>query len=70
VVRETGLSFSEKPFTIAEAQGSREAFITGAGSLVTPIVEIDGVKLGDGKPGPVALGLRRSYIDRARQKAV
>jgi len=70
VVRETGLPFSEKPFTIAEAQAAKEAFITGAGSLVTAIIEVDGVKLGDGKPGPVAIGLRRSYIERARQKAV
>jgi len=70
VIRETGLLFSEKPFTIAEAQAAKEAFITGAGSLVTPIIEVDGVKLGDGQPGPVAIGLRRSYIDRARQKAV
>jgi D-alanine transaminase len=70
VIRETGLPFSEKPFTIAEAQAAKEAFITGAGSLVTPITQIDGVKLGDGAPGPVAIGLRRSYIERARQKAV
>jgi len=70
VIRETGLPFSEKPFTVAEAQAAKEAFITGAGSLVTPIIEVDGVKLGDGKPGPVAIGLRRSYIERARQKAV
>lgn len=70
VIRETGAPFSEKPFTIAEAQAAKEAFITGAGSLVTPIIEIDGVKLGDGKPGPMALRLRRSYIERARQKAV
>jgi len=70
VIRETGLPFSEKPFTIAEAQVAREAFITGAGSLVTPITQVNGVKLGDGAPGPVAIGLRRSYIERARQKAV
>ncbi|PZR30779.1 D-amino-acid transaminase [Caulobacter segnis] len=70
VIREAGLPISEKPFTIAEAQAAREAFITGAGSLVTPIVQVDGVKLGDGKPGPVAMRLRHAYIARARQKAV
>jgi D-alanine transaminase len=70
VIRESGLPISEKPFTIAEAQGAREAFITGAGSLITPIVQVDGVKLGDGKPGEVATRLRRLYIERARQKAV
>lgn len=70
VIRETGLPISEKPFTIAEAQSAKEAFITGAGSLVTPIVQVDGVKLGDGKPGPVAMRLRHAYIARAREKAV
>jgi D-alanine transaminase len=70
VIREAGLPINEKPFTIAEAQASRDAFITGAGSLVTPIVCVDGVKLGDGAPGPVATRLRRLYIERAKQKAV
>jgi D-alanine transaminase len=70
VIREAGLPINEKPFTIAEAQASREAFITGAGSLVTPIVCVDGVKLGDGAPGPVATRLRRLYIERAKEKAV
>lgn len=70
VIREAGLPINEKPFTIAEAQAAREAFITGAGSLVTPIVCVDGVKLGDGAPGPVATRLRRLYIDRAKEKAV
>jgi D-alanine transaminase len=70
VIRETGVPFSEKPFTIAEAQAAREAFISGAGSLLTPVVQVDGMKLGDGKPGEVATRLRRLYIERARQKAV
>ncbi len=70
VIREAGLPISEKPFTIEEAQAAKEAFITGAGSLVTPIVQVDGVKLGDGVPGPVATKLRALYIERARQKAV
>jgi D-alanine transaminase len=70
VIRDSGMTVNEKPFTIAEAQAAKEAFITGAGSLVTPIVQVDGVKLGDGKPGPVAKRLRALYVERARQKAV
>lgn len=70
VIREAGLPINEKPFTIAEAQGAREAFITGAGTLVMPIISVDGVKIGDGTPGPVATRLRRLYIQRAREKAV
>jgi D-alanine transaminase len=70
VIREAGLPINEKPFTIAEAQGAREAFITGAGTLVMPIISVDGAKVGDGTPGPVATRLRRLYIQRALEKAV
>jgi len=70
VIREAGLPINEKPFTLAEAQTAREAFITGAGTLVMPIISVDGVKVGDGTPGPVATRLRSLYIQRAREKAV
>lgn len=70
VIREAGLPINEKPFTIAEAQAAREAFVTGAGTLVLPIVNVDGVNVGDGSPGPVATKLRRLYMQRAREKAV
>jgi D-alanine transaminase len=56
-----------RPFTVAEAKGAREAFITGAGSLVTPITRIDGVSIGDGAVGPVAKQLRRLYIEAAQR---
>lgn len=56
----------ERPFTIEEAQGSAEAFITGASTFVQPVVTIDGKAVGDGKPGPVTMALRQLYIEMAR----
>ena len=35
-----------------------------------PVVEIDGAKVGTGKPGPVATRLREIYIDEMRKAAV
>ncbi|MDT8344666.1 MAG: D-amino acid aminotransferase, partial [Thermohalobaculum sp.] len=64
------LKVEERPFTIAEAQGAAEAFATAASSFVMPVVEIDGVRLGDGTPGPVARRLRELYIERARATAI
>ena len=60
----------ERPFTIAEAQAAAEAFITAASTFVCPVVEIDGVTLGDGTPGPVARRLREIYIATARAAAM
>jgi D-alanine transaminase len=70
VAREAGLKVSERPFTPQEALEAKEAFITGAGSLVLPVVSVDGKPVGDGAPGPVALKLRRLYIERARATAI
>jgi D-alanine transaminase len=70
VIREAGLQVDERPFTPAEAAGAREAFITGAGTLVLPVVSVDGKPIGDGKPGPVASRLRRLYIERAKATAL
>jgi D-alanine transaminase len=70
IIREAGLKVEERPFTPEEARGAREAFITGAGTLVLPVVSVDGKPVGDGKPGPVAARLRRLYIERAKATAV
>ena len=69
VAREQGIRFEERAFSVAEARAAREAFITGAGSLVLPVVRIDGAPVGDGRPGPVASGLRETYIAPARREA-
>ena len=70
VIREAGLTVSEKPFSPAEAIEAKEAFITGAGSLVLPVVAVDGKPVGEGVPGPVAKRLRALYIERAKNTAV
>jgi D-alanine transaminase len=56
-----GLSLVERPFTPKEAQAAREAFVTAASQIVQPVVRIDGVPVGDGRPGPVATALRREF---------
>ena len=70
VIAEAGLPVAEQPFTVDEAKAAKEAFITGAGTLVLPIVSVDGVKIGEGQPGPVATRLRRLYIERAKAAAI
>ena len=64
------MKVEERPFTIAEAQAAAEAFITAASTFVCAVIEIDGVTLGDGKPGPVARRLREIYLASARATAV
>jgi len=60
-VKARGLSVEGRAFTLEEAYGAREAFITSATQIVLPVISIDGRPVGDGKPGPVAIALRREY---------
>ncbi len=68
--REAQMEVEERSFTIDEAKTADEAFITSASTFVMPVVEIDGVALGDGTPGPVASRLREIYLDESRKVAV
>jgi D-alanine transaminase len=60
-IKAQGLAVQERAFTVEEAYGAREAFITSASQIVLPVVRVDGRTIGNGKPGPVATALRRAY---------
>jgi D-alanine transaminase len=65
VLKAHGLTLEERPFTLDEAHGAREAFITSASQIVLPVVRIDGRPVGNGAPGLVASALRRDYHNHA-----
>jgi len=66
VAAREGVGFHERPFTVAEAQLAREAFITSTSALVLPIVQIDGETVGDGRPGQLTRRLIREYESHVR----
>jgi len=68
--REAQMEVEERPFTIDEAQGADEAFITSASMFVMPVVEIDGAAIGAGAPGAVARRLRDIYLEESRKIAI
>ena len=65
-----GLRLVESRFTLDEALGADEAFISGASSYVLPVATIDGRSIGGGKPGPLAKRMREIYLEYARKSLV
>jgi len=61
VIKAQGLQLEERPFTIEEAYGAREAFLTSASQIVMPVVRIDDRPVGNGAPGSVATTLRAEF---------
>lgn len=69
LAEEQGLRIEERLFTVDEAIAAREAFLTSASSLVTPVVRIGDTDVADGKPGPMTMRLLDVYLELARQQA-
>ncbi|NKB52379.1 MAG: D-amino-acid transaminase [Rhizobiaceae bacterium] len=64
------MEVEERPFTLKEAYGADEAFVTSASGFTNPVVEIDGKTIGTGKPGPVGDKLRQLYLEENRKAAL
>ena len=70
LVAAEGIELEERAFSVEEAKRAREIFVTAASSFVMPITSLDGTRIGEGKPGPVATRLREIYLEQARREAI
>lgn len=63
------LTVLERKFTLEEALGAKEAFITAATLGATPVTSINGKSVGEGKPGPVTARIQELYRHAAEMHA-
>lgn len=63
---EAGLELRRKRITRDEAWIADELFFTGTAAEITPLVELDRRRIGDGKPGPVTRALQSAYFAAVR----
>jgi D-alanine transaminase len=59
---ELGIPLIERPVARKDTNLFDECFITGTGSEVMPVVEIDGKPVGNGKPGPLTVRLQEEFF--------
>ncbi|MCL4475795.1 MAG: branched-chain amino acid transaminase [Nitrospirae bacterium] len=63
IARNEGIATVEERFTRDELYIAEEAFFTGTAAEVTPIREVDGRTIGEGKPGKVTKKLQSLFFD-------
>jgi branched-chain amino acid aminotransferase len=63
LAREMGIPIERRRITRDEVYIADEAFFTGTAAEVTPIREVDGRIIGDGKRGPITTQLQKAYFD-------
>lgn len=59
--RDSGIPIFEKNYSLYEAYGADEAFLTGTFGAQTPVYSIDGKVIGSGKAGPMTKKIRALY---------
>jgi len=61
LIRDLGMSFTEREIARAELYTCDEAFFTGTAAEVAPILSIDRKPIGNGKPGEITSKLKTEY---------
>lgn len=56
-----GIPFAETRVTLEEIKSADELILVGTTTEVVPVVEVDGAKIGSGRPGPIARRLHDAY---------
>src|SRR5437763_8038442 len=60
---ELGYEVRAKRLTRDDVYIADEAFFTGTAAEVTPIRELDGRQIGEGKAGPITLAIQKAFFD-------
>lgn len=68
IAEDEGVVIKEERFTRDELYISDEAFFTGTAAEVTPIREVDGRMIGEGKPGKITKKLQTIFFDIVKGK--
>ncbi|MFS0780507.1 D-amino-acid transaminase [Bacillus sp. 1P06AnD] len=63
LAKKNGLIVEERPFSLSEIVDADEVFLTSTTSEITPIVEVDGRVIADGKPGKMTKQIQRLYLE-------
>ncbi|MBC7287082.1 MAG: branched-chain-amino-acid transaminase [Armatimonadetes bacterium] len=70
LARAEGLEVAEEMFRLPAVYTADECFLTGTAAEVVPVSEVDGRKIGDGRPGPITQLLRRRFAEYVRSEGV
>lgn len=62
LARDKGIPVTEQQFSRDELYTADEVFFTGTAAEITPVRESDRRKIGEGRPGPITLGLQKEFF--------
>ena len=67
-LKKHSIKFKEHKFKMNDIRSAKEAFATSATQHVTPVVKVNKIKIGNGKPGKFASIFRDAYMEALQLK--
>jgi len=67
LAREAGIESGEGVFTLYDVYAADECFLTGTGAEIAAVVEVDGRRIGSGRPGEMTRRLSGAFREYARR---
>ncbi|HET9008714.1 MAG TPA: branched-chain amino acid transaminase [Nitrosarchaeum sp.] len=68
IARDLDIEVLETEIARSELIISDEVFLTGTAAEITPVISVDGKKIGDGKPGDITRKMMSEYMDIVMDK--
>jgi branched-chain amino acid aminotransferase len=67
LARDAGIQTGERILTMYDVYAAEECFLTGTGAEIAPVVEVDGRRIGSGRPGEMTRKLWSEFREYARR---
>lgn len=61
IAKNAGIKIKEEAVHEDRLKSCQEAFLTNTSAEITPVIDMGGIKIGDGNPGPFSLLLRKKF---------
>lgn len=68
IAKDEGITVDERDLSLEDLYTADEAFFTGTAAEITPIREIEGKEIGEGKHWPITRKIQQIYFDIVRAK--
>jgi branched-chain amino acid aminotransferase len=68
ICRAQGIAYAEQDLSLTEVYRADEVFCTGTLGELVPVIEVDGRRIGDGRPGPVTGRLSELFRHRTESE--
>ncbi|BDQ04989.1 MAG: putative branched-chain-amino-acid aminotransferase [Candidatus Dojkabacteria bacterium] len=68
IAKDLNINVEERSISRTELYIADEIFLCGTGAQISPVVEVDGIKINTGKPGPITNQIKQIYFDAVKGK--